>query len=197
MASAIHQSPKSGSSGENRISWTSRSSDELPASAGSLSSSSYSSGLPATIPEEDGVSTTNGLPPLFSPSEQRLAETSPLPITPGGTKLPSGSAPATLSIAARKEFLSEAERVAMGETEFNLANLHLPDGVGRGESLDPKLLTRREGGGGDGVHQAVRQQQAVGASSKLGETDGDGVWRKDQLPTPAERNARLEKLGDG
>lgn len=198
MASAIHQSTNSGSSGENRISWTSLSSDEPLPSAGSLSSPSYSTGIPATIHEEGGISPSNSLPRLFSPSEQRLAETSPLPLSPGGTKLTSGSAPASLSPAARKEFSSEAERVALEETEFNLANLHLPDGVGRGESLDPKMLSRREGGGGgDGVHQAVRQQQAIGASSKLGETDGDGVWRKDQLPTPAERNARLEKMGDG
>ncbi|ORY73582.1 YT521-B-like domain-domain-containing protein [Leucosporidium creatinivorum] len=200
MTSSIHQNANSGSSGENRISWTSRSSDEPPASAGSLSSPSYSTGIPATIHEEDGTTTSNGLPRLFSPSEQRLAETSPQPLTPGGTKLPSGSAPATLSSAARREFLGEAERVAMEEAEFSLANLHLPDGVGRGESLDPKLLTRRErdgAGGGDGVPQAVKDQQAVGASSKPGETDGDGVWRKDQLPTPAERNARLERMGDG
>lgn len=180
--------------------------DRHSGTSGSLSSPNYSSGIPATIHEnEEGGQARSGppvYPRLFSPSEHRLAETSPQPLTPGGSKLPTmggaggGSAPATLSNAARETFEREAERVARSDVdgaEFSLERLHLPDGAARAESLDPKMLAPRK----TDPTAAAREQQAVGASSAEGETDGDGVWRKDQLPSAAERNARLEKMEEG
>lgn len=186
MTSPIRKLSNSSSSGENRVSGSS--SDEQPQE--SISSSQHSTGRPATIHEEDSHLDGSAYPRLFSPSEQRLALTSPLPLTPNGSKVTTSSAPATLSPGARAEFEEQAERVAT-----TLDKLHLPDEVAvKSESLDPKLL-----GGGGGVAtipQAVKDQQALGASGLPGKTDADGVWRKDQLPTAAERNARLEKMDE-
>jgi hypothetical protein len=40
------------------------------------------------------------------------------------------------------------------------------------------------------------EQQRAGSSNIAGETDNDGIWRKDTLPTAEERNARLEQIDD-
>lgn len=213
MSSAIHDAkPHASASGANlpdgQASIGTTSSNSQSSSSGNskgTTSSTSNNARPDTIDEEREVkdfSARQPAPPmLFNDTENRLVETSPLPLTPGGSRPVPGSAPASLSPAARREFQTAGGRLL----DFTLSNASLPgagaqradpDGTAsqaRGESLDPKLLVKREAASA-GSNQAVVEQQIAGSSSVASEVDEDGVWRKDTLPTAEERNARLEQL---
>ncbi|KAI5474526.1 YT521-B-like splicing factor [Pseudohyphozyma bogoriensis] len=180
------------SSLDRRVSWTSRNDD----SSGSNPRSDPSS-RPAPIPEEQPASFNATRPPiLFSPSEERLADKSPLPLTPSGSVIPStssatptkgDSAPAKLPNTRVAQLTSSGEHVGALRA------------APRGESLDPKLLADVRGELASlsiEADAAVLDQEAVGGSSGVAEQDDDGVWRKDTIPTAEERNARLEKMDE-
>ncbi|KAM0789909.1 hypothetical protein ACM66B_006750 [Microbotryomycetes sp. NB124-2] len=200
MASPIHADDSSSSS---KATMSSRSDESLPPTH----SNSFS--RPATITEEMASSRESTL--LFPEAEDRFTDMSPLPVpeSPAPTARPSGmvSAPPPTVDASTQDFAQASTAETLPATLAVASNLKLPDKpsksepVARGQSLDPSLLVKKEqapksaSDGALGV-KAVELQQLVGASGHDGQIDGDGVWRKDTLPTPAERNARLGQIED-
>lgn len=166
------------------------SSHDSPSHEGSGSQSDAQSLRAQTIPEDEPTAFTSlyPRPPLFSPSEHRLADASPLPLTPS-------SAPRGERGSSAPAQLTPARSAQLDEPGLTVAeNLHIPLEK-QGHSLDSKLAkVMGEMKMGD---KAVLEQQAVGASDVSPVQDEDGVWRKDTLPTAEERNARLEKMDEG
>ncbi|KAL8280068.1 hypothetical protein RQP46_007649 [Phenoliferia psychrophenolica] len=186
MASAITDSA------ERTKSWSNRTS--APDSSGST--------RPPAIPENEEATEYPARPNmLFTESEGRLADKSPMPLTPAGSKLTTptttasgnqrvGSAPASMNPGREANLSAGGHAVA--------AKLHMPKVEGRhGGSLDPKVLaTVRNLPTEPEYHQLLLDQQTAGAAKAVAELTDDGVWRRDTLPTAEERNARLEKVAD-
>jgi len=177
---------------ERTHSWMNRSS-------GTTADSSTSSSRPPIILEGEEGDATERPPLIFTESEARLADHSPQPLTPssarqagGGEERRGESAPASMN-PGREALLSAGGHAVA-------ANLRLPKGEGhRGGSLDPKALAAvRNIGAASSLekqHQVVLNQQLAGRGNKAAELSAeDGVWRKDTLVTPEERNARLENM---
>ena len=192
MASAITNSP------ERTMSWTNR------ASASSAMNSTEPKSRPPAIPEgEEATEFPTSRPRmLFTESEHRLADKSPGQLTPAGPKgttpshlLPDhprgASAPASMNPGREAHLSAGGHAVA--------AALHIPgdDEPRHGASLDPKALAAiRNLPSPPEYHQILLEQQLAGATQAVAESGGDGVLRKDTLPSAEERNARLEKLKD-
>ena len=153
---------------------------------------------PPAIPEDEEATDYPARPKmLFSESEGRLADQSPMPLTPLGSKVATptsinsglgrgGSAPATMNPGREANLSAGGHAVA--------AKLHMPGEARQGGSLDPKVLaTVRNLPSAPEYHQLLLDQQMVGATEAAAELSDDGVWRKDTLATAEERNERLEK----
>lgn len=142
------------------------------------------------ISSETVTKTGNSL--MFSPSESRFVEASPLPMTPGGAL----STASVRSVPATKAAISALKSSSLPTDVETIAdNLHIPDDK-RADTLDPKMLDHNESLVSEEEKFALLRQEANGASSLPAQLDDDGVWRKDTLPTAEERNAKLEKMSD-
>lgn len=142
------------------------------------------------VPSETMNRISSG-PLVFSPSESRYVEASPLPMTPGGA-LSTASARSALATKAAISALRSSSLPINVETLAE--NLHIPEDK-RADTLDPKILDH-DNSINSTEDKFVLRQEAHGASNLPAVLDDDGVWRKDTLPTAAERNAKLEKMSD-
>ncbi|KAK4048684.1 hypothetical protein OIV83_004654 [Microbotryomycetes sp. JL201] len=202
MASSIHADNTSSSCGSKATN-SSRSDESFPPT--------HSNSLvrPATIKEElAGSASSQESTLLFPEAEDRFTDMSPLPVPDDDAPeaRPNGmvSAPppalddATLEFAqaSRAETLPAA--VAVASSLKLPANVSKSEPVVRRQTLDPALLKQDPKSASDGPvgANAVDLQRIAGSSGHDGKVDDDGVWRKDTLPTPAERNARLENIED-
>ncbi|KAK4054038.1 hypothetical protein OIO90_003683 [Microbotryomycetes sp. JL221] len=222
MASSIHSDSLSSSSGNSKAatSSVSRSSEE---SQPPTATNSFP--RPATIAETEeavsGSSSSSRESTLLFP-EDRFTDMSPLPV-PESDAPPSHAAtsktvratgmvsvpPCPALDESTNEFAAASTSETLPATAAVAENLKLPidkavksEPVSRGLTVDSSLLAVKEkaaiksaSDGAAGLRAAALQRM-TGSSDQQPKVDDDGVWRKDTLPTPAERNARLEKIQD-
>lgn len=128
---------------------------------------------------------------LFSPSEQRLAQT-PSPVSPAA---PRNMAAALASTGPPK---ATSAPTTLGRLVPGLTNASLPHATAG--SLDPKALIKLPGTSSNVKATALAQAQAQGQGQGESATlDDDGVWRRDTLASATsavERNARLDTFAD-
>ncbi|KAK4698587.1 hypothetical protein P7C70_g7685, partial [Phenoliferia sp. Uapishka_3] len=187
--------------------------------------SSSSERPPAILENEETISFPDRPPMLFTESEGRLIDKSPMPLTPASSKLasPAGSlglvsnsrrgdsAPATMN-PGREARLSAGGHAVASKLHIHQGGQGDDGNDGRpaaGGSLDPKALAALRKGlpSLEEYHKLVEEQQREEAqesveqmedpkkAEKLASEADDGVLRKDMLGGPEERNASLEMGG--
>lgn len=177
--------------------------------AGGLTTGSSSNGRVQTIPEDspadfitakpiNPTKSSTGRPLIFSPSESRLVDASPLVMTPATTRLPS----TTTSTISRSKLVTQAATALRSSsapidemTESIADNLHIPEDK-RADSLDPKILLELESGNSSTSRTNTPSEEKEERKDTFTELGDDGVYRRDTLPTAEERNARLEKMSE-
>ncbi|SCV74594.1 BQ2448_7623 [Microbotryum intermedium] len=127
---------------------------------------------------------TKTLPVLFSPSENRWLDRSPLSLDPAGGPT-SESAPATLAPETKEAFVAGSTTLDPNQLRLpGLAIENEPEPGSEGKARSAPVRT----------HRAVLEQQLLGGSDAPSKLGADGVRRKDMVITPMEKSARLEKL---
>ncbi|SGY85222.1 BQ5605_C009g05746 [Microbotryum silenes-dioicae] len=140
--------------------------------------------------QSPAAETSNGvnsktLPILFSPSENRWLDRSPLSLSPAGGPT-SESAPATLAPETKEAFV-------VGSTTLDPNQLRLPRLVIDDEAEPNTEFKARSAP--VRTHRAVLTQQLLGGSDAPSTLGADGVRRKDMVISPLEKSERMGKLG--
>ncbi|KAM0747386.1 hypothetical protein T439DRAFT_383505 [Meredithblackwellia eburnea MCA 4105] len=161
---------------------------------------------PAILEDSDEESPSQGPPKptrpslLFTESEGRLADKSPMPLTPAG---PSGEAGTPVSEnppqhASAPAALNQGKNATLSVGGHAYVVKRSPVGeeeADRHGSLDPKALAAVRGHlppNSTALERVIRDQLVAGSSDAPAEMSEDGVLRKDTMPSLEEKVKRLE-----
>jgi hypothetical protein len=185
---------------EKRLSWSARASQDSSDAVGKSSSTSRKPepSIPET-PEDDSEDRRHTLsipaqPVVLSPSG--VVSNSPQPISTYNTPAP----------AKKEEAEVEIDYLTVRSTHQH-ATAPSPSVCEReafearkAGSLDPSILVKLHQMGLDSDNDIkanearLNEQMLEGASSRQAVEDTEGIWRKDTLLSPEERNAKLEQI---